>query len=73
MCFELPRVAENIDVTAMVEVRHWDAQVGMNIFLMVEAPEELIQPHGTDTWAAKTRLRHTDLLAARQESRPTNG
>ena len=36
----------------------------MNIFPMVEAAEELIQPHGTDTWDAKTRLRHTDLLAA---------
>src|SRR5216684_3693164 len=27
---------------------------------MVEAAEELMQPHGTDTGDAKTRLRHTD-------------
>jgi hypothetical protein len=42
-------------------------------FPMVEAAEVLLQAHGTDTWDAKTRLRHTDLLAGSQESRPTNG
>jgi len=73
MCFELPQVAENVAVNGNGWSATWMRRSRWVYFPMVEASEVLIQPHGTDIWDAKTRLKHTDLLAGWQEDRPTTG
>jgi hypothetical protein len=69
----MPRVAENNEVDGNGLKCNMDAQVGMNVFSDGGIAEALMEPHGTGTWDAKTPLRHTDLLAGWQPSRPTIG
>lgn len=69
----MARVAENIEVNGNGLKWDMDAQVGMNVFSNDGSSEMLIEPYGIGTWDAKTRLRHTDLLAGWQQSRPTTG